>query len=283
MEVLIITGQSGAGKSMAVNYLEDNGYYCIDNLPPLLIKSFIALIKQGRQAVEKSAFIIDIRNGNFLEDLSVAMEELDREGIKHRILFLWARNEVLLRRFAETRRIHPLGFKTTNEVAIMLENERLAPIRKIADMTVDTSEFKSSAQLNEALAEVLGDAPPSSEFKLVVKSFGFKYGLPVEMDMMHDVRFIPNPFYVADLKYKTGNDIEVQDFVMNSDVSHFFLNHVIEMIDKLIPAYIKEDKHSLTVAFGCTGGQHRSVTMANKVFEDLNQRYRNVVLIHRDI
>ncbi|MDR1953489.1 MAG: RNase adapter RapZ [Clostridiales Family XIII bacterium] len=282
MEIIIITGMSGAGKSLAADCFEDIGYYCIDNLPPSLIRSFLGLISKGKRDVCKAAFVVDIRGGEFFDELLENLTELDRDGTSYRILFLDASDEVILRRFSESRRSHPLAQGTTNAEAVQEERKRLEPIRRIADCRIDTTKLRNAALAEAITTQFLGNGKGEA-FKLVIQSFGYKYGIPAEVDILLDVRFIPNPFYVDSLKKLTGNSKRVRDYVMRAPEAAFFAETVMNLLRTLMPAFEREGKHSLNVAFGCTGGQHRSVAMANILYAKMKDEGTDVVLTHRDI
>ena len=261
MHIVIVSGLSGAGKSHAIDAFEDMGYYCIDNLPPPLIKDFISLIKGDKHKLEKVALVIDIRGGDFLDDLVVYANTMGKRNIDHKIIFLEASKETLLRRYAETRRQHPLSLGRTNEEAIDEEIKRLAPIKELSDFIIDTSDLKN-AELAQILRDYIQDNGQTKPFRFIVQSFGYKYGMPAEADFIFDVRFIPNPFYTAGLRELTGKDEAVQRYVLEHADAKFFADEVIMLLERLKPSYIKEGKPSVNVAFGCTGGQHRSVAMA---------------------
>ena len=283
MEIIIVTGLSGAGKSNAIDCFEDMGYYCTDNLPPSLIKDFIALIAQSNSKIKKAVFVVDIRGGEFFEDLYDTLKLFDEKKINYSVLFLDAETDTLIRRFSETRRMHPLADSEgiSNAEAIELERKKLEPIKKIADYVINTTLFKP-VELAQELRKIFnGDR--KNDLQITIQSFGYKYGLPKETDIVFDVRFIPNPFYVPELKAMTGDDKEVQDYVMESEDAKYFKDHVVEAIIKLIPAYEREGKYNLNIAFGCTGGQHRSVTMANIIYGELKDRGVSVKLKHRDL
>lgn len=281
MELIIVTGLSGAGKSQAVNCLEDLGYYCIDNLPPALIKNFIDLALQEKMKISKVAFVIDIRGGEFFDDMKRSFGDLAKAGILYKILFLEASDEVLIRRYKETRRAHPLSVNGTILEGITAERERLFEIRKDADYILDTSNMKT-AQLQQEIKNLLASTTPSG-FTITIQSFGYKHGIPLDADMVFDLRFLPNPFYLNSLKNLTGNSRKVQDYVMKFEESRRFVNQVHDLIDELIPSFIREGKPQLVLAFGCTGGQHRSVTMANVFTELFKADGRRVLTIHRDL
>lgn len=283
MDVIVVTGLSGAGKSQAVHCLEDLGYYCIDNMPPALMKPFTELSVQGRMRIEKAAFVMDIRGGEFFDDLRFSLAELSKSGMNYRIMFLEASDEVLIRRYKETRRSHPLSASGTIVDGISRERKKLRDIRKAADFIIDTSHLKT-AQLNEEIRRLLlpGEGGEGG-FIITVESFGFKNGIPLDADMMFDVRFIPNPFYLASMKNLTGNNRKVQDYVLKFPESQEFVTRMYGMISYLIPMYMREGKPQLVLAFGCTGGQHRSVTMANEFSRLFRADGRQVVTVHRDL
>ncbi|MDR2162410.1 MAG: RNase adapter RapZ [Clostridiales Family XIII bacterium] len=281
MEIIIITGMSGAGKSLAADCFEDIGYYCIDNLPPSLIGNFVDLIAQRKQKVSKVAFVTDVRGGEFFGDLKENLNDLKRRGIAYKVLFFDAGDKALIRRFSEHRRNHPLGDGRTYEEAIQAEREALEPIRRIADHMIDTSDMKN-ADLAVAIVRLLADGD-GGVFRVVIQSFGYKYGVPAEADIVLDMRFVPNPFYVDSLKKLTGKSRKVRDYVMRAPEAGKFIDSVIEMFGELKPAFIREGKSSLNISFGCTGGQHRSVAAAIVVGERLAENGEHVVLKHRDI
>jgi UPF0042 nucleotide-binding protein len=282
MEIIIITGLSGAGKSQAADYFEDIGYYCIDNMPPSLIKSFVELIRQGKHSIHKAAFVVDIRGGEFFDDMMASLSDLKQTGIAFRILFLDAADETLLRRFSETRRAHPLAEGTTNEEAIQEERRKLEPIRRVSDFMLDTSQLNNPG-LAEALRRLLTEGGEGDSYKIVIQSFGYKYGIPKDADIVLDMRFIPNPFYVDSLRKLTGNSKKVRDYILRAPEVKSFIDEVLRMMRALKPAYLREGKHGISIAFGCTGGQHRSVAIANIMHERLRAKGEDAVLKHRDI
>jgi len=281
MEVIIITGLSGAGKSQAVNCMEDLGYYCIDNMPPRLIREFISLVESGTSGIDKAAFVVDIRQGSFFEDLKEALDNLKKSGTDYRILFLEASDRVLLRRYKETRRSHPMD-RTSVQKGIQSEREKLAEIRKQASFIIDTSNFKT-ADLNAEIKQRLNPGEREENFTITVESFGFKHGVPQEADWVLDARFLPNPFYLNSLKKLTGNNRKVRDYVMKSPLAQDFVGRIVGLAVDTIPGYIKEGKYSLVVAIGCTGGQHRSVACANEIADHFRELGKHVVVIHRDL
>lgn len=283
MEVVIITGLSGAGKTKAADWFEDKGYYCIDNMPPALIKNFIDLSLTGAKNIKKAAFVIDVRGGSFFGDLKASIAGLERdENVDFKILFIEASNETLIRRYNESRRIHPLSTAAITSEVIEEERKKLAELRAHATYIIDTSTLKV-AELNSELDRLFARGEAGDSFILNFMSFGYKHGIPLEADWVLDVRFIPNPYYVPSLKPLTGNNKKVSQYVLKQDIAKEFINRLVEIIKRLIPCYIKEGKYSLTVALGCTGGHHRSVTVANEVYRIFSEEGRRVTLEHRDL
>lgn len=281
MKAIIITGLSGAGKTQAIDCLEDMGYYCIDNMPPALIKSFIDLTASGK-GIDKAAFVIDVRGGRFFDDLKASLDEVRREGIDYKILYLEASDRVLLRRYNESRRVHPLSEGGTVEAGLKKEREMLEILRKNADYIIDTSNMKT-AQLWSEIKHLLNAGENRKSFTLNIMSFGYKRGTPLAGDLVFDMRFIPNPYYVKSLRPLTGNNAKVSHYVLKQQVTQDFIEKAIDMIDMLIPFYIKEGKYSLTVCIGCTGGHHRSVAVANELERRFKEQGRRTTLEHRDL
>ena len=283
MEVVIITGLAGAGKTKAADWFEDKGYYCIDNMPPALIKNFIDLSLTGAKSIKKTAFVIDVRGGSFFGDLQASIAGLERdENVDFKILFIEASNETLIRRYNESRRIHPLSTAAITSEVIEEERKKLAELRAHATYIIDTSTLKV-AELNSELDRLFARGEAGDSFILNFMSFGYKHGIPLEADWVLDVRFIPNPYYVPSLKPLTGNNKKVSQYVLKQDIAKEFINRLVEIIKRLIPCYIKEGKYSLTVALGCTGGHHRSVAIANEVYRIFSEEGRRVTLEHRDL
>ena len=282
MEILIVTGLSGAGKSQAIHFIEDMDYYCIDNMPPALIRDFVNLAAQDKMSIQKAAFVVDIRGGEFFGDLKTVLDEMHENGTEYKLLFLEATDDVLIRRYKETRRQHPLSKTGSVREGIEAERKRLETIRKEATYIIDTSNMKA-ARLNLELRAVLLGEETKENFTITVESFGYKHGMPPEADWVFDMRFIPNPYYLSSMRKLTGNSKKVQDYVMKFPESQAFVSQVHAMINELIPHYIREGKYHLVLAFGCTGGQHRSVTMANKFAEIFKEEGKRVVLIHRNL
>lgn len=283
MQFVIVTGLSGSGKSCAVNALEDIGFYCIDNMPPQLISKFAEISTQSDIKIERVAIVADIRGGELFFSLSESIEELKEQGIDVKILFFDAADDILVKRFKETRRKHPLDEVVHGSIrrAVASERDILNSIRAVADYYIDTS-YLSTAQLREQINGMfLENAGDSMLVK--VMSFGFKYGAPNEADLLFDVRCLPNPFYIPELKHFTGEDSEVSDYVMSFEQSQELLSRLENLIDFLIPLYIQEGKSQLVIAFGCTGGKHRSVTFAEKIYGYLNDKNIRVRKSHRDI
>jgi len=282
MEIVIITGLSGAGKTQAIICLEDLGFYCIDNMPPTLIKDFIGLASRDKSGVKKAAFVMDVRVGEFFADIKTCLSELKSSGVAFKLVFLEASDEVLIRRFNETRRTHPLSNGRSTAMGIQKEKEALAEIRFAADFVIDTSNMKSM-RLREEIKQIFNADGAASDFTINIESFGFKNGIPLDADMVFDVRFIPNPYYVSGLKKLTGNNKKVREYVMKFPESKNFIVRVEEMINDIVSCYIREGKYHLNLAFGCTGGQHRSVTMAHELSNKFESHGIRIVVRHRDL
>ena len=283
MDVVIVTGLSGAGKTKAIEWFEDKGYYCIDNIPPTLIKNFLELSVTAPKRVKKAAFVIDIRGGEFLSDSKAVIEALKAaENVNFKMLFIEASNEALIRRYNETRRMHPLSNQPITNAVIEEEKSRLQELRNMSNYVIDTSRMKV-ADFNLEMNKIFEGGKKGDTFTLNIMSFGFKKGIPIEADWVVDSRFIPNPYYVPSLKKLTGNNKKVSNYVLRQDITKEFINRYTDLIRKMIPNYIKEGKYSLTIAFGCTGGQHRSVALANEISRIFNEEGRRVTLEHRDL
>jgi len=282
MKLLIVTGMSGSGKSQTANALEDMGYYCVDNIPPTIIPSFVELSNHGVSELEKLAIVTDIRGGEMFSQISEVLENFKQGGVEYKILFLDASDEVLVRRYKENRRNHPLSDRLNIPLldAVKVERELLSKIRSAADYIVDTSRI-SIAELKNRICEIfLGDI--SEGMKIISKSFGFKYGPDAEADLVFDVRCLPNPFYIEDLKTKTGLDSEVRDYVMSFEESREYEKRLKDLLDYIVPLYAKEGKSQLVISFGCTGGQHRSVTFAEHIKDYLRDKGYHCSAMHRD-
>lgn len=279
MHFTIVTGMSGAGKTQVIRFLEDAGFFCMDNLPPAIIPQLAKMFFSINGKYDKVAFVIDSRVGEMIGDLLDNLEILRENNYDCKMLFVTARDEVLVKRYKETRRIHPISSSLGLLDSIKKERKMLEKIYNEADAVIDTSDF-SLSQLSKSLREIYNHVTVDT-FSINVMSFGFKYGIPLDADLVFDVRCFANPFYVEELKNKTGNDKEVQDYVMNSESAKGFMDRLCDMIKYMMPLYIEEGKSSLTVTIGCTGGKHRSVTMANLLAKSLDGY--NVNIIHRDI
>ena len=283
MRFVIVTGMSGAGKSTALKMLEDVGYYCVDNLPVLLIPKLAELIRVPNEEINKIAVGIDIRNRHSFSEFEKVLDEMTEAGYEYEILFLDSRDEVLVKRYKETRRKHPLVKDGRIDQGIEKEREKLAVLRERADYILDTS-TTLTRELQSELNKIFVENKEFKNIYVTVLSFGFKYGIPNDADLVFDVRFLPNPYYIEHLRHQTGNDSEIREFVMCSETAKAFLNKLEDMVRFLIPNYISEGKHQLVVAIGCTGGKHRSVTLENELYEVLSQEENYGIKIeHRDI
>ena len=281
MNLIIITGLSGAGKSRAIQCLEDIGYFCIDNMPPQLLLKFIELYRSNENA-KGIAIVCDIRSGNMFSQLLSSLDELTAAGHKYDLLFLDASDEALIKRYKETRRQHPLAGNGRIIDGIKKERKMLEQVRLKATHILDTSMLKSS-QLAEQISQIYTGTSKFDGLIITVMSFGFKYGIPLDSDLVFDVRFLPNPFYIAELKNHTGMESCVSDYVMSFKQSNEFLAKLTDMVEYLIPHYIEEGKTQLVISIGCTGGHHRSVTIAEALYKNLKQNKHNAVSMHRDI
>ncbi len=282
MRFVVVTGVSGGGKSTVLKTLEDMGYYCVDNLPVSLIEKFMELIAMPGSEVTKVALGLDARAGQSFEDATRVLELLKQKGYKLEILFMEANESVLIKRYKETRRVHPLAEDGRVEEGVRRERVILENIRKASDYVIDTSNLLTR-ELKEELERIFVKNEEYNSLMVTVMSFGFKYGIPTDADLVFDVRFLPNPYYIDELKPLTGNDKEVRDFVMGSKEAEEFMEKLVDMIQFLLPNYVKEGKYRLVVAIGCTGGQHRSVTLANELYERMaNRGNYGMKLYHRE-
>lgn len=282
MELLIVTGMSGAGKSQAANALEDMGYYCVDNVPPAIIPSFVDLSDRFG-SLNKIAIVTDARGGDMFSDINDVLNGFKARKVDYKILFLDSADDVLIRRYKEHRRKHPLVGNESVSLADAVTRERvmLGKIRAMADYVIDTS-YISIAQLKIKLSDIFFGSV-SNVLKIQCKSFGFKYGTDTEADLVIDVRCLPNPFYIEDLKEKNGTEKEVQDYVLGTKESKVFLKKLTDFIDCSVPLYANEGKSQLIISFGCTGGKHRSVTFAELIGAHLKEQNFNCSIVHRDI
>ncbi len=283
MRFVIVTGMSGSGKRTAMKMLEDIGFYCVDNLPVALIEKFVELITTPTSEVNKVALGLDVRADQSFGGVRSILEQLKNNGYLFEILFLEAGDDVLLKRYKETRRLHPLSPEGRVQEGILREREILKEIREKADYIIDTSHLLTR-ELKEEIDDIFIRNKEYNSLIVTILSFGFKKGIPADADLVFDVRFLPNPFYIDELKYKTGNDKEVQDYVMAFAEAGVFLQKLMDMLDFLIPNYVKEGKHQLVIGIGCTGGKHRSVTLANALYAGMKDHGTyGVKLYHRDI
>ncbi len=283
MKVVIITGMSGAGRSRAANWFEDQGYYCVDNMPPALINSFLEMASVDTNRIDKVAFVTDVRSGSFFEKLAKTIDELRRrQGIELTVLFIEAAPKEIVRRYNEVRRNHPLSGAEASIEVIEEEKQKLEDIRKKADLILDTTNLKV-AELNAELDNMIFGGSGSSNFAVNISSFGFKYGIPSECDVMFDVRFLPNPYWIPSLKKLTGNNKKVVNYIFKSELASQFTDSVHILLRAMVPGYINEGKYHLNIAFGCTGGHHRSVAIANAVAEKFRQDGMRVRVNHRDL
>jgi UPF0042 nucleotide-binding protein len=282
MKIVIVTGMSGAGKSTALNVLEDEGYYCVDNMPIELIPKFAELA--GGQKKERSdiALGIDIRNGDALGELDSVLNELSVRHYNYKILFLDSSDEVLVKRYKETRRTHPLAKDDRVDKAIEQERSQMSFLKERADYILDTSHMLTR-ELKQELEKIFVKDGNYNNLFVTVLSFGFKYGIPADADLVFDVRFLPNPYYIEELKKLTGNDKPIQDYVLGCEAARTFLEKAVDLIMFLLPNYVQEGKNSLVIAIGCTGGKHRSVTLANAIADRLKKTEYGCKVDHRDI
>ena len=284
MRFVIVTGMSGAGKSTALKMLEDAGYFCVDNLPVALVSKFADLIFHQSGEISKVALGMDVRSGTALEGLEAILEKMVSKKYDYEILFLDASDQVLIKRYKETRRSHPLAPEERVDKGIILERTRLEFLKKHANYIIDTSQLLTK-ELKLELEKIFVRDEKFNNLFVTILSFGFKYGVPSDSDLVFDVRFLPNPFYIDDLKQKTGNEEVVKEYVMGFDSANIFLNKLEDMLEFLIPNYILEGQNQLVISIGCTGGKHRSVTLVNELYRRLNKNEKEygIRIEHRDI
>lgn len=283
MRFVVVTGMSGGGKATAIRFLEDDGYYCVDNLPVRLIDPFMELFFAPGNTIDKVVLGMDVRADESFDNVEQVLSALKKKGYRYEILFMDASDDVLIKRYKETRRAHPVDPDGRVEDGIRMERKILAGIKAEADYVIDTSNLLTR-ELKEEITRIFVDNRDYNSLMITVMSFGFKYGIPADADLVFDVRFLPNPYYVPELKSLTGNDRSVQEYVMSSQNAGEFLGKLCDMIAFLIPGYVKEGKNQLVIAIGCTGGQHRSVTIANALYEALHGKGEyGIKLFHRDI
>lgn len=281
MEFLLITGMSGAGKSQAMKVMEDMNYYCMDNLPPVLLTKFAELCFESKRGIDKVAVVVDIRSGEFFDHLFKGLEELESNGASYKILFLDASDNVLIQRYKELRRPHPLNPDGSIIRGIEEERELLYEVKRRADYIIDTSNL-TLGMLKEEMYNIFLEGEKTRNISISVNSFGFKHGTLLDGDLVFDVRFIPNPFYIPELRDFTGENENVRDYVFSWPETSEFINKIIDTLEFLIPYYIREGKSQLILGIGCTGGVHRSVAIANKIGEILRENGHRVAVGHRD-
>jgi UPF0042 nucleotide-binding protein len=282
MEFVVITGMSGAGKSLVAKYMEDLGFFCVDNLPPALIPKFAEIISQSSGKFHRIALVIDVRGGELLNEIFPGLNALKELGFTYKILFLEASDAVLIKRYKESRRSHPLALSGRLIDGINEERKILQRIRDSADHIIDTSNLPT-AVLKEEINNIFLRGIEFKGIIINIISFGFKYGIPIECDLVFDVRFIPNPYYVEELKKLTGKNEAVKNYVMNNECTKVFFDKITDLLDFLITNYRKEGKTQLIIGIGCTGGQHRSVAIAESLYQYLLSNKYSVVIDHRDI
>ena len=283
MRFVVVTGMSGGGKSTALRMLEDVGFYCVDNLPVPLIEKFMELIAMPGSEVSKVALGLDVRADQPFEDAQKVLMKLRENGYSFEILFMEASDQALLKRYKETRRLHPLSPGGRVEDGILKERKILETIRGKSDYVIETTNLLTR-ELKEEIDRIFVQNEEYNSLMVTILSFGFKHGIPADADLVFDVRFLPNPFYIEELKYKTGNDREVQDYVMGFPEAETFIEKLSDLLEFLIPNYVKEGKYQLVIGIGCTGGKHRSVTLANKLYERMkNSGEYGVKIEHRDL
>jgi UPF0042 nucleotide-binding protein len=282
LEVIIVTGLSGSGKSVAIRALEDNGYFCIDNLPALLIPKFIDLCEGYNEGITRIALGVDLRAGQFLQGLPQVLADMRHAGHHVQVLFFDASDEVLLRRFSETRRPHPLAGEEPIQEGISRERKALEAMRELADKVIDTSDLNVH-ELKREMEERFCQAPYSRSMNVFLTSFGYKYGIPHDTDMILDVRFLPNPYFVSELRAHDGLESEVEEYVLKNEETRAFLDRLYSLLEFALPLYEREGKSSLTLALGCTGGRHRSVVLVEELHKRLGGGKFRIHVKHRDI
>jgi UPF0042 nucleotide-binding protein len=282
LRIVIITGLSGSGKSTALRSLEDIGFFCVDNLPVVLLPRFLKIQFNDSKVITKVAMVMDLREKSFLEKYTRIFTKLKSMGYKLEILFLDSSDDALLHRFSETRRVHPISVKGSVMEGINLEREKLAPLKQMADKVIDTTSYNVH-QLKDVVQRHFISSSASQRMIIHVTSFGYRYGVPADADIVLDVRFLPNPYFVEELKYYNGHHQDVRDYVLESDESKIFIQKLFDMMAFLIPLYEKEGKVRLNIALGCTGGRHRSVVMANQIGSYFSDKNYIVTINHRDI
>ncbi len=282
LNLVVITGISGAGKTQALQSLEDMGFFCVDNLPPSLLEKFVELCAQSQGKINRAAVVCDLRGGEFFSSLNQALLDLQEAGFRYEILFLEASDEALVNRYKESRRRHPVSPQGNILEGIRLEKEQLIELRGKANKIIDTSDLRT-AQMKDKIRELFGKDYDPARLSIAVISFGFKYGMPLDADNIIDVRFLPNPYYIEELKSLNGRDNQVRDYVLSNPIASQYLERFFHMLEFVLPYYLKEGKNHLVIGIGCTGGQHRSVAVAEKTAEFLRQKNFLCTVNHRDI
>lgn len=279
--LVMVTGMSGGGKTQACRYMEDLGYFVVDNLPPVFIPKFVELCKHAGGHVGKVVLVVDTRSREFFDTFIHVLDDMDRDDVPYEMLFMDASDPVIIRRYKETRRRHPMAPSSRISDGIAKERERLAPARAKATYIIDTSELKK-VELRDKIHRLFGSAE-GEQMNINVLSFGFKFGMPLDADLVLDVRFLPNPFYIESMRHKSGAVPEVAEYIAKWPVTQEFISHLDNMIDFLVPQYVKEGKSQLVIAIGCTGGMHRSVFIAKHIYDRLSAKGYSVKLEHRDL
>jgi RNase adapter protein RapZ len=282
MRIVIITGLSGSGKSTAVRALEDEGFFCLDNLPVSLVATFVELVEHSREDIKDVALVMDIRSRDFIKGYEKVFEQMGQAGHSVKVFFFDATDEVLIRRFSETRRRHPALEGASVPEGIRFERDQLAGLRRIATAIIDTSEMNVHRLKEVVITSIKGSEPPL-EMQVNLQSFGFRYGIPLESDLVMDVRFLPNPYFVPSLRAYSGLDEGVREYVLGQKETETFLEQFRGLLENLLPGYRREGKSYLSVSIGCTGGRHRSVAIAQELYQYFKQKNVNIKITHRDI